>query len=210
MKDTWPIKKLGEIYSFKNGLNFDKTQKTGNGILTIDVFNMYNPGLKVSVDNLYRVDKNVSEDYKLKNGDILIVRSSVKEQGVAWATFFEEVKEPITFCGFIIRGRPLEKINSEYVVYYLRSPKVREELIRKAVKSTITNINQATLSQIDIPVPPLSEQKRIVDLLNESFASIATAKKNTQKKLNSLQELESSILERAFMQELILSEEVSV
>ncbi len=149
------MKKLGEVYSFKNGINFNKTQKDGKGILTLDVLNMYCEGLKVKVNNLYRINKNISEDYKLKNGDILIVRSSVKEKkGVAWSTFFEEGNEPITFCGFIIRGRPIDNVNAEYVVYYLRSHEVRKELIKKSVKSTITNINQAILSEVKIPLPP--------------------------------------------------------
>jgi len=198
MKKQWDFKRLGDLYSFKNGINFNKEQKNGNGVLTIDVFNMYGKGLKVSIDNLYRIDKNISEEFKLKNGDILIVRSSVKEQGVAWATYFEEVDEPVTYCGFIIRGRPIEMINPEYVVYYLRSVKVRAELISKAVKSTITNINQNTLSQILIPVPPLDEQISIVNLLNESFSLIADAKYKSQQKLKILDELESSILQNAF------------
>jgi type I restriction enzyme S subunit len=198
MKKQWDFKKLGDLYSFKNGINFNKEQKNGNGVLTIDVLNMYGKGLKINVDNLYRIDKNISEEFKLQNGDILIVRSSVKEQGVAWATFFEEVDEPVTYCGFIIRGRPLEVINPEYVVYYLRSAKVRKELISKAVKSTITNINQNTLSQILIPVPPLEEQKRIVNLLNESFSLIADAKDKSRKELDTLDELENSILQNAF------------
>jgi type I restriction enzyme S subunit len=194
----WEVKKLGEIYSFKNGINFDKTQKNGNGILTLDVLNMYCDGLKVNVANLYRIDKQISEDYILKNGDILIVRSSVKEEGVAWATFFEEGNEPITFCGFIIRGRPVHTINAEYVVYYLRSHDVRNELIKKSVRSTITNINQAILSEVNIPLPLLSEQKRIVSILDEAFEKIAKAKENTEKNLQNARELFESYLQSVF------------
>ncbi|MDM8556056.1 restriction endonuclease subunit S, partial [Desulfococcaceae bacterium HSG7] len=168
MKQGWEIKKLGEVYTFKNGINFNKTQKNGNGILTLDVLNMYCEGLKVNTDNIYRVNKKVSEDYKLINGDILIVRSSVKEEGVAWATYFEKSEEPITYCGFIIRGRPIQNLNPKYAVYFLRSYEVRKELINKATKSTITNINQKNLSEIKIPLPPLPEQKRIVAILDKS------------------------------------------
>lgn len=202
MKAGWEVKTLGDVYSFKNGINFDKTQKNGEGILTIDVFNMYCDGLQVNVDNLYRVNKKISEDYILMNGDILIVRSSVKEEGVAWATFFEEVSEPITFCGFIIRGRPIQKINGKYVVYYLRSHAVRKELISKSVKSTITNINQAILSEVKIPLPPLPEQQRIVaklDALREETQRLETI---YQRKLAALDELKKSLLHQAFNGEL--------
>lgn len=198
MNEGWEMKKFGELYSFKNGINFDKTQKNGTGIFTIDVLNMYGQGLTVNVDNLYRIDKDVSEEYKLKNGDILIVRSSVKEEGVAWATIFEESIEPITFCGFIIRGRPIEAVNAKYVVYYLRSKKVREELIKKAVRSTITNINQATLSQIEIPIPKIFEQEKIVSIINEAFTAIEQAKENILRNLQNAKDLFQSELNRIF------------
>jgi type I restriction enzyme S subunit len=194
----WKIKDLGEIYSFKNGINFDKTQKIGKGILTLDVLNMYCHGLKVNTSNLYRVQKQISEDYKLKNGDILIVRSSVKEEGVAWATYFEEGNEPITYCGFIIRGRPLISVNAKYVVYYLRSHEVRKELIKRSIKSTITNINQAILSEVKIPLPPLTEQRRIVAILDEAFAAIAKAKANAEQNLKNAKELFESYLHGVF------------
>ncbi len=74
MKTGWERKKLGEIYSFKNGINFDKTQKIDRGILTIDVLNMYGDDLDVNLRSLYRVNKEVSGEYILKNGDILVDR----------------------------------------------------------------------------------------------------------------------------------------
>jgi len=198
MREGWEIKKLGEIYSFKNGINFDKTQKNGNGILTLDVLNMYSDGLKVDVSKLYRIDKKVKDDCILKNEDILIVRSSVKEEGVAWATYFEEGNEPITYCGFIIRGRPVEKLNSKFVIYFLRTEEVRTELIKKATKSTITNINQSNLSEIIIPIPPLPEQQRIVAILDECFAALEKAKANAEQNLKNAKELFESYLQGVF------------
>ncbi len=198
----WEVKKFGELYSFKNGINFDKTQKIGKGILTIDVLNMYNEGTQVDLSQLYRVNKEVSGEYILKNGDILIVRSSVKKEGVAWATFFRETDEPITFCGFIIRGRPIEKINPEYIVHFLRSSVTREKLIKTATQSTITNINQQNLSQLIVPVPPLAEQRAIVGRLEALSAETGRLEEIYQQKIESLEELKKSVLARAFNGEL--------
>jgi type I restriction enzyme, S subunit len=200
--EGWEEKKLGEVYSFKNGINFDKTQKNGNGILTLDVLNMYCEGLKVDISKLYRIDKKVKEDCILKNEDILIVRSSVKEEGVAWATYFEEGDEQITYCGFIIRGRPFEKLNAKYVVYFLRTEGVRSELIKKATKSTITNINQSNLSEIIIPIPPIKEQQTIVLQLDTLRAETQKLEAVYQQKLADLEELKKSILQKAFAGEL--------
>ena len=200
--EGWEEKKLGELYSFKNGINFDKTQKNGNGILTLDVLNMYCEGLKVDISKLYRIDKKVKEDCILKNEDILIVRSSVKEEGVAWATYFEEGDEQITYCGFIIRGRPFKELYAKYVVYFLRTEGVRSELIKKATKSTITNINQSNLSEIIIPIPPIKEQQTIVRQLDALKAETQKLEAVYQQKLADLEELKKSILQKAFAGEL--------
>ena len=200
--EGWVGKKLEAIYSFKNGINFDKTQKIGKGILTIDVANMYGEDMHVNTNKLYRVNKEVKEDYKLQEKDILIVRSSVKEEGVAWACYFQKSDEPITFCGFIIRGRPIAEINERYVVYYLRSQNVRKELIRNAVRSTITNINQKALSRIIIPIPPEGEQTTIVAKLGRIRDKTTTLENKYITELSFLEELKKSILQKAFNGEL--------
>lgn len=200
MKNGWAEKKLSELYSFKNGINSTKHQKVGRGILTIDVLNMYGDDLYVDVDDLYRVDKEVKGEYILQEGDLLVVRSSVKRDGVGWATLFRPVDEPVTFCGFIIRARPVSNTLPEYLVHFLRCPSSRERLIGSAKQSTITNINQARLGELTVPVPPLPEQRRIVGILDEAFAGIATAKAHAEKNLQNARALFESHLNAVFTQ----------
>ena len=54
---------------------------------------------------------------------------------------------------------------------------------------TVPKLNQGSLREIHLPVPPLPEQQRIVTLLDEAFASIATAKANAEKNLQNAREL---------------------
>ena len=87
---SWEVVRLGEVADFKNGINFSKEQKGTQGILTVDVLNMHSEGIYLNFENLYRVDINLGNDsdYILKIGDILIVRSSLKREGVGWASLF--------------------------------------------------------------------------------------------------------------------------
>lgn len=209
----WKEKKLGEVYNFKNGLNFTKDEKNevdGKGILTIDVYNMYRGGLTVDLSELYRVDKVVKESYLLKKGDILFVRSSLKKEGVAWTTYFTEHDEDVSYCGFIIRGRPKRDLNPEYSVYYCRSPRVRNELINRSVQSTITNINQRLLSDVDIPIPDRVRQAEIVEELKLFESQKNELISNYEKRLDDLAELKKSILQKAFSGELTANETVAV
>ena len=107
----WEQIEFGKIADFKNGINFEKKQKGDNGIPTIDVKNMYSDSCFVNTNNLYRVNKSINPDYFLTNGDLLFVRSSLKEEGVGWTSLFNGKSNSMTFCGFIIRARI--KMNQE-------------------------------------------------------------------------------------------------
>ena len=166
----WPNCKLAEAFDFANGINFSASQK-GRGIPTVDVLNMYPEGLAVDTSRLYRVDVDVAEHRLLKPNDILFVRSSVKRSGIAWPAIFAGAEEPTTYCGFLIRGRPKgTHLDSRFFIYYLRQPAVRQEVIARSGTSALTNINQQRLGSLPVPLPPLSEQKRIADILDKADA----------------------------------------
>ena len=61
-------------------------------------------------------------------------------------------------------------------------------------------LNQKALNSIPIPVPPLAEQQRIVGLLDEAFAGLATAKANAEKNLQNARALFESHLQSVFTQ----------
>ncbi|MGB5770253.1 MAG: restriction endonuclease subunit S, partial [Crocosphaera sp.] len=202
--DDWVEKKLGDVCEFKNGINFDKTQKGNQGILTVDVLNMYSENNYLSLDSLYRVDKEIKKDYLLKKGDLLFVRSSVKREGVGWAAYFPDFFESVTFCGFIIRARIIEKfiIDPDFLVYYFRSKRSREEIIAKAKQATITNINQGLLSELLITYPVHKKQIQIITTINELKEETQRLETIYKRKIEALKELKQSILQKAFTGEL--------
>ena len=167
-------------------------------MLTVDVLNMYTDNLYPNLDNLYRVNAMVKDECFLREGDILLVRSSVKEEGVGWTTLFEGYKEAVTFCGFIIRARlTTDDLCPEYVAYYLRQPSTRKQLISKSGKVAITNINQENLKSLEIPIAPLSEQKRIIKQLSQQMLTIRKATGLIEDQLNVVNKLPMTLLRQA-------------
>lgn len=165
-KGAWKEKALEEIGQFKNGINFSPDQK-GDGILTVDVLNMFGLGVEMKLDSLYRVDIEPN-DYLLKTGDILFVRSSLKRDGVGWATLFKGYNEPVIFCGFLIRLRIdfSLSVDPTFLLYYLRSSAGRENIISLSGTAAITNISQESLKKIKVPLPSVLEQKKIASCLS--------------------------------------------
>lgn len=170
LDEKWGVGLLGDHFELKNGINFSADQK-GQGILTLDVKNMFGKGTYIDPSGLYRVDIVPNSERILKDGDILFVRSSVKREGVGWASAFQKFNEPVSFCGFLIRARALDgKFDSRFLVYYLRQTMVRDCLISSSGQVAITNISQENLSKLPIPLPPLAEQKRIAGILDAADA----------------------------------------
>lgn len=157
----WRAERCDSFFDFSNGLNFSAEER-GRGLLVLDVKNMYGPGIAVNCSQLYRVDKKIKPDILLTPGDILFVRSSVKESGVGWPAIFTGYHEPVSFCGFIIRGRPTRQdiFDEHYLVHALRQPGLRSQMISSAGKVALTNISQANLGRLLVPLPPIELQRK--------------------------------------------------
>ena len=101
----WPIIELSEICSFKNGLNFTKAS-SGHTVKIIGVSdfqaNLYAP--LADLDELH-LDAPLGDEYLVKSGDILFVRSNGNPDLVGRSLFVPPPREPTTFSGFTIRCR---------------------------------------------------------------------------------------------------------
>ena len=180
----WDVTKFNEDFvDLKNGINFKREQKGDMGTLTIDVLNMYGEGIELNFEDLYRVNISLDENsnYLLKKGNILFVRSSLKREGAAWATLFSGYKEPVTFCGFIIRARlKSSKILPEFLTYFLRTNLARNKLISSSGQVTISNISQDNLRLLYVPIPSFKEQKEVVSILLDVDEKIAKEKQRKE------------------------------
>jgi type I restriction enzyme S subunit len=91
--------------------------------------------------------------------------------------------------------RPGERINKEFLFYFLKS---QENNIQGNSGAVFNSINKTQIENILLPLPPLPEQRRIVAILDEAFAAIAKAKANTEMNLQNARELFQSSLNKVF------------
>jgi len=87
---------------------------------------------------------------------------------------------------------------AEFLYYLLLSRK--EQLVGQAVGNAQPNISQVKIRNTQVPVVPLPEQHRLVRLLDEAFAGLATAKANAEKNLQNARALFESHLQSVFTQ----------
>lgn len=97
----------------------------------------------------------------------------------------------------IVRFKRNEVI-PEFFSYYSQSQEYLSAVEAECTGTTRKRISRSKLGQISILVPPLPEQKRIVSILDEAFASIATVKANAEKSLENACALFESHLNAVF------------
>lgn len=97
--------------------------------------------------------------------------------------------------------RPLDKMPSKLVLYYLRH--IEEKLLRQGQGSNFTAIGSDDLKNISLPLPPLNEQFRIAKQVEELFAQGDTIEKAVKIAQVNCEKLAQSILAKAFRGELV-------
>ena len=88
----------------------------------------------------------------------------------------------------------------EFMFYQVLSSSFKEQLEALASGTTVPIVNKSKFNSIEIVLPPLPEQQRIVGILDEAFAGIATAKANAEKNLQNARALFESHLQSVFTQ----------
>jgi type I restriction enzyme M protein len=159
----WPVIKLSEICSFKNGLNFTKAS-SGHTLKIIGVSdfqtNLYAP--LADLDEVH-LDEPLGDDYLVKAGDILFVRSNGNPDLVGRSLFIPPPIEPTTFSGFTIRGRIHdERAFPLFFAHFFKSRDFAEMIKTVGQGANIRNLSQGILNELKIPLPPLATQQAIV------------------------------------------------
>ena len=166
---------MGELFTFKNGLNKGK-EFFGSGKPIIMFSNVFNSRyLKSSmITNRVDITEKEMERIDAKIGDVFFTRTSETRGDVGYSSVLLEDIGECTFAGFLIRARPLtDKLIPSYCKYCFSSPIIRCSIIGNSSFTTRASLTGSGLGKIDLPIPPLSQQSRIVTILDTFEASIA-------------------------------------
>lgn len=202
--ENWEVKSLGEIATFRNGMNFTKSSN-GEKINIVGVKDFQNSfWIPFEALETVTLDGKLNDTDLLQKGDILTVRSNGNPQLIGRTLLSSDVVGKVSHSGFTIRIRLNEKnIDPVYLCNYLKCSSTRKILVDGGNGVGIKSLNQGSLSALMIPYPnSLIAQKTIVQKLDDLFIQIQKLETLYQQKLNDLEELKKSILQKAFNGEL--------
>jgi type I restriction enzyme, S subunit len=98
--------------------------------------------------------------------------------------------------------RPYDKLNQEFLYYFLSRASFRETG-RKQMSGAVGHkrVSKEFIGNLQIPLPPITEQTRIVTILDEAFTALDQAKANLERNLQNAKELFQSELNRVFTEQ---------
>ena len=171
-KTNWQTKKLGEVIKLEYGKPLPDSKRRSDGKYPVYGAN----GEKDRTNEYFYNKHSVIVGRKGSAGELSLTEEKFWPLDVTYFVTFDYEKYDLGFIHNLLDTLELTKL-------------------AKGVKP---GINRNDVYAIDVEIPPLPEQHRIVKILDEVFADVARAKENAEKNLQNSKELFESYLQSVF------------
>ena len=201
--ENWVWVRLGEVVDVLNGdrgKNYPaKSTLSKEGIPFISAANLCD-NIVVEDDLLCMSEEQYSKlsaGKLMLNDIVLCIRGSLGKHGK-----FPFEKGAIASSLVILRSKDRGRLTDGYVMQYLDVPLFYDEIKKYDNGTAQPNLAAKNLELFSFPLPPLSEQQRIVERIEELFAKLDEAKERLQEAADSFAVRKAAILHKAFTGEL--------
>lgn len=201
----WSQVKMSDLVEKPQYGTSKKCDYLSNGIGVLRIPNIVNGVVDCTDLKFAQFDNCERENYRLKDGDILTIRSNGSVDLVGKCALIQKKDERFLYAGYLIKLRP--KINlvlPKYLLYVLSSTNLRNQIEFKARSTSgVNNINSEELKSLIIPLCTLSEQHQIVEVLESKLAICDKIESTISQGLQQAETLKQSILKKAFEGKLV-------
>lgn len=193
--EHWEIRKLGSIGSTINGVSHDSSY-FGEGFPFVSYSDVYkNYFLPKIVTGLAKSSKLERKIFSVERGDVFFTRTSETAEEIGFTSTCLDTISNAVFAGFLIRFRPKEGlIEPSFSKYYFRAHIHRSYFVKEMNLVIRASLSQQLLKGLPILLPPLKEQKKIADYLDNKIAGIDSCISNINQQISLLQERKQIII----------------
>lgn len=202
MKKGWEILPLADMCEFQRGLTYskgDEAEFSGNVVLRANNVDLLTNQLDLSGLKYISDQIQIPSSKVLKPGSLLVCTASGSKSHLGKVAFVDK-DYGYAFGGFMGQITPLPSILPRFLFHALTSEAYKKFISALSDGANINNLKFDDLARFQVPVPPLPEQQRIVALLDEALAGLATAKANAERNLQNARKALESHLESIFSQ----------
>lgn len=196
MSDAWQTATLGEI--LQKTETVDPFKSPDVEFEYIDVSSVSNQTYRIEETQRLKGRDAPSRARRLiRAGDVLFatVRPTLRRIAIVPDDFDNQI------CStgyFVLRPKPA--VGHRFVFYYLQTERFMAGMEALQKGASYPAVTDGEVRSQEITFPPLRDQKRIVGILDEAFAGIATAKANAEKNLQNARAIFDSHLQSVFTQ----------
>jgi type I restriction enzyme S subunit len=197
MKAGWVRRPLGDVLMKTE--TTDPTLKPNKEFDYIDVSSVSNETLMIQeTQRLNGKDAPSRARRRVKANDVLFATIRPTLRRIAIVP--DEFDGQVCSTGYFVL-RASAQLDSRFVFYFLQTEGFMSEMEKLQKGASYPAVTDGDIRAQGIPLPPLPEQQRIVAILDEAFAGIATAKANAEKNLRNARGLLDVRLSEIFLNE---------
>lgn len=161
---SWRWLRIEDCFDVTGGIQKTPMREPRNHAFPyVGVANVYRGRLDLSVLKRFELREGELEKYRLAAGDILAVEGNGSATEIGRCAVWTGAVENCVHQNHIIRCRPVLRSLVPFVIMYLNSPAGIETMMSLSITSSgLYSLSVGKIRAVEIPVPPLAEQQRIV------------------------------------------------
>jgi type I restriction enzyme S subunit len=181
--EKWQVKSLGELFSFSGGFTASRDQLSSKGICYLHYGDIHNAkktfiDVRSEYQDIPKLDiplSNVPSASLLDDGDIVFVDASEDVEG---ASRHVVVVNPdgipfISGLHTIVAKSRADELEHRYRRYCFQTSTIADQFKFFVVGTKVSGISKTNIAKITLPIPSISEQSAIADILSNMDAEIA-------------------------------------
>ncbi|MFI6960439.1 restriction endonuclease subunit S [Streptomyces sp. NPDC050255] len=173
----WASVSLDEVAEVSGGIQKQQKRRPVENVFPfLRVANVGRGSLDLSVIHQVELFDGEIDRFRLRSGDLLVVEGNGSPDQIGRAaTWRDEVKDAV-HQNHLIRVRPGEMLFSKYLELVWNSRLVADQLMRVAQSTSgLYTLSTSKLKRVELPLPPLAEQHRIVEALEGHLSRLDVA-----------------------------------
>ena len=189
----WEVIRLGSLGIFSKGNGISRNELVADGIPAIlygDIYTKYNYQA-IEIKNFISTETSLKA-VKISENDILLTGSGETKDDIGKCVVF---KGKEAFAGGDIIIFKQDKNNSTFLAYSLNSSYSIMQKTIMAKGEIIVHIYSSMLKELLLPLPPKSEQEKIVEYIENKISKIDKLLNLEQECIKSLKEYKASLID---------------
>ena len=200
----WDLKTFGDLFNFSGGFSASREQLSAEGYCYLhygDIHGSSRTSIStrddfLDIPKLNIPLKRVSENSRLKHGDVVFVDASEDDAGTSKHLVIENEDDVPFISGLhtIVAKSKANDLAHAYKHYCFQTPAIRQQFMFYAVGTKVSGISKTNIAKLTLPIPSIPEQIAIAAVLSDMDVELAALEARRDKTRN---------IKQAMMQELL-------